>query len=665
MAQPPEMAHRLRTRSTRSRSTPTAGQIVMDLDPGLAPVTVNHFVVQARNGFYDGLTFHRVVPGFVIQGGDPDGTRPRRSRLQVRRRAGPGRVHARRGGHGQRRPGHQRLAVLHLHRRLPRQAPAALQPVRPRDLGCRRRPVRPGRRQDQIGHRQRAAPAERLGSPSGRSQREHRAGRHLPARPFVTCSDTAVGDRDRRVVTPAVGLRLIRARRAGRAEPRPSRRAADEVAPSHDHRRVVAAGEHLGPHHHVRPVSCRRRAARGRPARRPIPASPRLCPRRRSPGGRAGPAPREVPGVRIAGGARQRSTPIPSSSRPRGVVAAPVDRGVAGVRPRTTAGRGGRRPSDAGPSTNDACSAQKYRWGTAGAVDDLERRPTLRQRSLARKAEPAEVERRGPVRRRREAAGPRGAAEDARPAGPEPTPWGAHADPRSWAGAAIATVANVARRAPMRSTGCPCRLAPSALRPSRSTCAAPSARSGGVGTIPRSGSPPTPAGGPPAPATARPRSASAWSAARSTRRPGAPAPTASSTACPGLIGLDDDRPADFAPPTRSSHGCTASLPGMRIGRTDAVVEALVPSHPGAEGDRPRGPAGPSRDRAALRPTSARTGRSPPAAGSRGAGEPLRTSTCTCSASRRKRADAVRRVGAEVRRSTRCPRCRAAGRPDAG
>jgi cyclophilin family peptidyl-prolyl cis-trans isomerase len=50
------------------------GQIVMELDPRLAPATVNHFVVQARRGFYDGLTFHRVVPGFVIQGGDPEGT---------------------------------------------------------------------------------------------------------------------------------------------------------------------------------------------------------------------------------------------------------------------------------------------------------------------------------------------------------------------------------------------------------------------------------------------------------------------------------------------------------------------------------------------------------------------------------------------------------------
>jgi peptidyl-prolyl cis-trans isomerase B (cyclophilin B) len=50
------------------------GDIVMDLDPRLAPKTVNNFIVLARDGFYDGLTFHRVVPGFVIQGGCPEGT---------------------------------------------------------------------------------------------------------------------------------------------------------------------------------------------------------------------------------------------------------------------------------------------------------------------------------------------------------------------------------------------------------------------------------------------------------------------------------------------------------------------------------------------------------------------------------------------------------------
>jgi cyclophilin family peptidyl-prolyl cis-trans isomerase len=50
------------------------GDILVELDPQLAPVTVNHFVANARSGFYDGLTFHRVVPGFVVQGGDPEGT---------------------------------------------------------------------------------------------------------------------------------------------------------------------------------------------------------------------------------------------------------------------------------------------------------------------------------------------------------------------------------------------------------------------------------------------------------------------------------------------------------------------------------------------------------------------------------------------------------------
>jgi peptidyl-prolyl cis-trans isomerase B (cyclophilin B) len=50
------------------------GQIVLDLDPSLAPQTVNNFVFLANQHFYDGLKWHRVVPGFVIQGGDPQGT---------------------------------------------------------------------------------------------------------------------------------------------------------------------------------------------------------------------------------------------------------------------------------------------------------------------------------------------------------------------------------------------------------------------------------------------------------------------------------------------------------------------------------------------------------------------------------------------------------------
>jgi len=50
------------------------GDIVFGLDPSQgAPVAVNNFITLAQQGFYDGLTFHRVSPDFVIQGGDPDG----------------------------------------------------------------------------------------------------------------------------------------------------------------------------------------------------------------------------------------------------------------------------------------------------------------------------------------------------------------------------------------------------------------------------------------------------------------------------------------------------------------------------------------------------------------------------------------------------------------
>jgi SecD/SecF fusion protein len=50
------------------------GDIVVQLDASAAPLTVNNFVFLANQGFYDSLTFHRVEPGFVIQGGDPTGT---------------------------------------------------------------------------------------------------------------------------------------------------------------------------------------------------------------------------------------------------------------------------------------------------------------------------------------------------------------------------------------------------------------------------------------------------------------------------------------------------------------------------------------------------------------------------------------------------------------
>lgn len=50
------------------------GLIVVELDPKIAPTTVNNFVYLAQQHFYDGDKFHRVVPGFIIQSGDPTGT---------------------------------------------------------------------------------------------------------------------------------------------------------------------------------------------------------------------------------------------------------------------------------------------------------------------------------------------------------------------------------------------------------------------------------------------------------------------------------------------------------------------------------------------------------------------------------------------------------------
>lgn len=49
------------------------GTISVELDADTAPITVTNFVNLAKDGFYDGLTFHRVISGFMIQGGDPNG----------------------------------------------------------------------------------------------------------------------------------------------------------------------------------------------------------------------------------------------------------------------------------------------------------------------------------------------------------------------------------------------------------------------------------------------------------------------------------------------------------------------------------------------------------------------------------------------------------------
>ena len=55
------------------------GDIKFSLLPDIAPETVRNFVALAKNGFYDGTLFHRVIPGFMIQGGDPNTKNPDKS----------------------------------------------------------------------------------------------------------------------------------------------------------------------------------------------------------------------------------------------------------------------------------------------------------------------------------------------------------------------------------------------------------------------------------------------------------------------------------------------------------------------------------------------------------------------------------------------------------
>ena len=52
----------------------TAGTIKVELYPEIAPNTVNNYISLIKKGYYDGLIFHRVIKGFMIQGGDPEGT---------------------------------------------------------------------------------------------------------------------------------------------------------------------------------------------------------------------------------------------------------------------------------------------------------------------------------------------------------------------------------------------------------------------------------------------------------------------------------------------------------------------------------------------------------------------------------------------------------------
>jgi len=63
------------------------GNIVFELSPNIAPETVRNFTKLAKSNFYDGTLFHRVIPGFMIQGGDPNTKTPNKSKWGM---GGPG-----------------------------------------------------------------------------------------------------------------------------------------------------------------------------------------------------------------------------------------------------------------------------------------------------------------------------------------------------------------------------------------------------------------------------------------------------------------------------------------------------------------------------------------------------------------------------------------------
>ena len=69
---PPEMTIDINQTYTATLKT-DVGEIKIQFFADKTPITVNNFVTLARNGFYDGTVFHRVMAGFMIQGGDPDG----------------------------------------------------------------------------------------------------------------------------------------------------------------------------------------------------------------------------------------------------------------------------------------------------------------------------------------------------------------------------------------------------------------------------------------------------------------------------------------------------------------------------------------------------------------------------------------------------------------
>ena len=80
------------------------GDITVQLDPKIAPVTVNNFVFLARDGYYNNVPFHRVMKNFMVQSGDPTGHRHGWSGLYDPGRAGEGQLSGRLDRDGEQRP---------------------------------------------------------------------------------------------------------------------------------------------------------------------------------------------------------------------------------------------------------------------------------------------------------------------------------------------------------------------------------------------------------------------------------------------------------------------------------------------------------------------------------------------------------------------------------
>ncbi len=159
----------IRPRPTRGTIETNKGAIEVEFFPDDAPQTVNNFVCLAEDGYYDGTPFHRIVNGFVIQGGDPTGTGTGGPGYQFNDEPVAQGLRARNAGDGQRRTEHERQPVLHRARRPARQAAEELHDLRPGDRrhGRRRRHRRTRRRVPAAAAKTRRRPSR---SPSRRSR---------------------------------------------------------------------------------------------------------------------------------------------------------------------------------------------------------------------------------------------------------------------------------------------------------------------------------------------------------------------------------------------------------------------------------------------------------------------------------------------------------------